>query len=371
MTERYAEAMTRLAGHPPWHVLVAVSGGADSTALLLAAVAAERAGAREDAWAEDLSAEAGRPASVLVTACLVDHGARGDEDRAAEAFCRELCERLGLALAIERVKVTRADRGWEDAARRARYEALERVRAQAGAARILTGHTADDVAETVLWRIARGASARGLGGIPERTGHVLRPLLGCRRAELREWLTEQGQEWLEDSTNADPRFLRNRIRADVLPALEEAVPQAVDSIAQAARLSREDDEYLGGLAREELVKAELSPTDLRGHASKGLRLGPGARAWSTSRLRILPGPLARRAVRAALVTAGVPADELTSRHIVLITDKLDTHGFALELPGGLTARIRRGLLLVERRSEAEAGPTNDEPPTDGRGQGGS
>jgi tRNA(Ile)-lysidine synthase len=326
VAEHYAEAMTRLAGPPPWRVLVALSGGADSTALLVAAA---------------------RISEPLVTACLVDHGARGEEDRAAEAFCTRLCERLGVSLLVERVTVTPADKGWEDAARRARYEALERARSQAGADRILTGHTADDVAETVLWRIARGASARGLGGIPERTGHVLRPLLGCRRGELRGWLLELGEEWLEDSTNADPRFLRNRIRADVLRALEAAVPQAVDSIAQAARLFREDDDHLDGLAREELVKAELSPTDLRSYAGKRLKLGPCARAWSASRLRILPGPLARRAVRAALVTAGVSADELTSRHIVLITENLDREGFALELPGGFIARSRRGLLLIE------------------------
>lgn len=346
VAERYVEAMTRLAGAPPWRVLVALSGGADSTALLLAALAAaEDRGATGGTSGPDAGDAPSTPR--LVTACLVDHGARGDEDRTAEAFCRALCERLGVALAVERVDVAAGDKGWEDAARRVRYEALERVRTQTGAERILTGHTADDVAETVLMRLARGASTRGLGGIPERTGHVLRPLLGCRRAELREWLAERGQEWLEDSTNADPRFLRNRIRAGVLPELEEAVPQAVDSIAQAARLFREDDAYLDGLAREELVKAELSPTDLRGYVSGGLNLGPCARAWSAARLRILPGPLARRAVRAALVTAGVDADALTTRHIQLLCDNLDRGGFALELPGGLTARARRGLLIVE------------------------
>lgn len=359
VAERYADAMTRLAGPPPWRVLVAFSGGADSTALLAAAVtvAGEHADSHEGGVGRgaasaltERSEGADRTPAPSVSACLVDHGARGAEDREAEVFCRAFCDRLGVPLVVERVTVTPDDKGWEDAARRARYEALERIRAQTGADRILTGHTADDVAETVLMRLARGASARGLGGIPERTGHVARPLLGCHRAELREWLVESGEDWLEDSTNTDPRFLRNRVRAEVLPALEAAVPQAVGSIAQAARLLREDDEYLDGLAREELVKAELSPTDLRAYAGKRLKLGPGARAWSAARLRILPGPLARRAVRAALVTAGVDADALTTRHIQLVCDNLDRGGFALELPGGFTARSRRGLLLVERAS---------------------
>ena len=154
---------------------------------------------------------------------------------------------------------------------------------------------------------------------------------------------------LEDSTNEDPGFLRNRIRADVLPALEAAVPQAVDSVAAAASLLREDDDYLDSMAREALAKSVVQPSELAVAVRKGLKVGAGARAWSAEQLQILPGPLKRRAVRAALIEAGVPGDDLASKHIVLICGSLDHNGFALDLPGGLVAAVRRGLLVLEER----------------------
>lgn len=340
--EVHGAAMRRLAGEPPYRVLVALSGGADSTALLA------------------LAATAGSSGAQGVAACFVDHGARGDEDSVAAGFCHELCARFGARFVETSVDIETAGQGWEDAARRARYEALEDARQEAGVDWILTAHTADDVAETVLWRLARGSSSRGLGGIPPASGHVLRPLLELRRTQLRRWLRDLPEleglappespgsagPWLEDSTNADESFLRNRIRAQVMPPLEAAVPQAVASISSAASLLREDDDYLDGLAREALAAAAISPPELEKAFKKGLDLAPGARVFSVSRLRMLPAPIARRAVRAALIDAGVPGDDLESRHILLIVQGLAKSRFALELPGGVTASLSRGFLIL-------------------------
>jgi tRNA(Ile)-lysidine synthase len=337
--DRAGQTLARLAGPPPWRVVIALSGGADSTGLLAAlATLIER---RRD----------GRPArgslspeDLAMTACHVDHGARGAEDEEAEAFCQQLCETLEVPLIVQHVKVRASGRGFEDAARRQRYLALESARRDAGAQWVLTAHTADDVAETVLWRLARGASSRGLGGIPERADHVLRPLLEVRRHELREWLAsldalstlttpERPHPWVEDSTNSDTSFLRNRMRHEILPPLCEAVPQAVESIALAAKLLREDGEYLDARAREALLAARV-----------------GQDSYSADGLASLPAPIGRRAVRVALLAAGVPGEELNSRHLILILEGLLHEGFGLDLPGGVRVAVRRGLLKASRRS---------------------
>jgi tRNA(Ile)-lysidine synthase len=339
LPDRTGQALARIGGPPPWRVLVALSGGADSTGLL-AALAALTAAPADDAPVQEGSLSR---ADLHLTACHVDHGARGAEDQEAEAFCRELCEILEVPLIVQHVKVKASGKGFEDAARRERYAALEAARRDAGARWVLTAHTADDVAETVLWRLARGASSRGLGGIPERAEHLVRPLLDVRRAELREWLSDleavsglvtadRPRPWVEDSTNADPAFLRNRVRAEVLPPLCDAVPQAVESIALAARLLREDGEYLDTRAREALLAARV-----------------GQDSYSADGIAALPAPIARRAIRVALVAAGVPADDLTSRHLILVLDGLEREGFALDLPGGVKATVRRGLLKAMKR----------------------
>ncbi|OGK94457.1 MAG: tRNA lysidine(34) synthetase TilS, partial [Candidatus Rokubacteria bacterium RBG_16_73_20] len=173
-------------------VLAAVSGGADSVALLHALVALA------PAWRLRLS--------VL----HVDHGLRPDAARDAE-FVRALGARLGVPVEVARVAVS--PRGsLEAAARAARYAALAAAADRVGAARIALGHTADDQAETVLMRLLEGAGVRGLAGIPPVRGRFVRPLIERRRAEVVAELGRTGLAWVEAPTNADPRFLRNRVR---------------------------------------------------------------------------------------------------------------------------------------------------------------
>jgi tRNA(Ile)-lysidine synthase len=279
-------------------VLVAVSGGADSVALLHLLVAlAPR-------WRLDLH--------VL----HVDHGLR--EDSAADAaFVRGLAAGLGVPAAVARVTVPPGG-SREAAAREARYAALEAEADRVGAARIAVGHTADDQAETVLMRVLAGAGVRGLAGIPPVRGRIVRPLLEVRHARLVEALAAAGVAWREDPTNRDPKFWRNRLRHEVLPWLETThAPHAVAALARVARLARAAADALDRQAAEVLdrlgvaaggaivlpraalaaLPREIAAETLRQAAA---RLGGRAslRAWGHRGLRrVLASPPPRRPFR--------------------------------------------------------------------------
>lgn len=193
------------------HVVVAVSGGADSVALLAALCRLKKAGP-----------------GVIVPAHF-HHGLRAAEADADEQFVRQLCERLGLSLVVGRGDVAgRAERqgdGVEAAAREARYAFLLQTARQHGARCVATAHTADDQAETILHHILRGTGIAGLSGMPAARplgGDVtlVRPLLAVRRAEVEAYLSERNLDYCEDSTNRDVRYTRNRIRHELMPRLE-------------------------------------------------------------------------------------------------------------------------------------------------------
>ena len=205
-------------------VVVAVSGGSDSMALLYVLAALR----------EDLGFE-------LVVAHL-DHGLRASSADDAR-FVADAAGGLGIAVVCERQDVATVAaarrRGIEEAARDARREFFHRVADEQGAARIALGHTADDQAETVLFRLARGTGWNGLCGMEPAGGRIIRPLLTVRRDDARGFLVERGLAWREDATNADLRFARNRLRESVLPELEAVNPEAVKAIARAAELARD------------------------------------------------------------------------------------------------------------------------------------
>ncbi|HVQ74346.1 MAG TPA: tRNA lysidine(34) synthetase TilS, partial [Candidatus Binatia bacterium] len=189
-------------------VLVAVSGGADSVALLHVL--------------HDLAPRLG----LTLHAGHVHHGLRVEADQDAELVAGH-CRQLGIAVHLERVCIDRArtdgDEPWagfEAEARRVRYRAFRRLAAVAGAGCVATAHTADDQAETVLMRLAQGAGPRGLAGIPPVRGPFIRPLIEVSRAEIEADLRRRGMVWADDAMNRDPRFLRTRIRHEILPLLE-------------------------------------------------------------------------------------------------------------------------------------------------------
>lgn len=203
----------------PAHVLAGVSGGADSVALLRTVLLVP---------------------GVRVSAVHVNHGLRGAASDGDEAFVRALCETLNVPIVTYHA-VPPADPG-EDWARQARYGFFREAMAHTGADALLLAHHRDDQAETLLLHLLRGAGLNGLGGMSADAWlngmRVMRPLLNCTRDELREALAAAGQTWREDASNADPRYLRNAVRGELLPLMERLTPGASGRIAAAAGLLR-------------------------------------------------------------------------------------------------------------------------------------
>lgn len=307
-------ALTDLAGAGP--VLVACSGGADSLALAAAtAFVAPRLGRR----------------AGLVT---VDHGLQpGSAERAAAVT--GWAGELGLD-PVEAVPVRVAGRpgGPEAAAREARYEALLAAARRHDAAAVLLGHTRDDQAETVLLALARGAGPRGLAGMPERRewGGVplVRPLLDVARADTRKACAALGLTPWDDPHNTDAAYARSRVRADLLPALVDALgPGVVDNLARTARLLAADTAALDALAAAALAAART--------AEGGL---------SVSALAALPTAVRTRVLHVWARELGATPAALSHRHVAAL-DALVTgwHGQGpVHLPGGIPVARRAGRL---------------------------
>lgn len=255
------EAATR-AFVPRLPVAVALSGGADSTALLVAC-------ARQ--WPGE------------VHAIHVHHGLQAAAD-GFERTCARLCESLRVPLSVERVDARHAaGESPEDAARRARYEALQRAAVSNGIRTVALAHHADDQVETVLLALSRGAGLAGLSGMRaqwERDGVLYaRPWLEVDGAQAREWLRSQGIAWAEDPTNADERFTRNRIRAALLPALREAFPQYQAMFARSARHAAQAQGLLDSIAAGDLAATGEPPTIAALRALDPARRGNLLRYW--------------------------------------------------------------------------------------------
>lgn len=213
------------------HLLVAVSGGPDSVALLAAL------------------ASLARPWRLRLSALHVNYGLRGEESEEDERFVSRLCTELGVPLVCERIDLRQAggSRGLslQARAREARYATLRRVAARLGAEKIALGHTADDQAETLLMWMLRGSGAAGLAGIPPvREGLYVRPLLGVSRADVLAYLKAKGLAFRTDSSNAKPLYLRNRVRRDLLPLLKQFNPAVVDALTRQAAILRDEDRCL-------------------------------------------------------------------------------------------------------------------------------
>jgi tRNA(Ile)-lysidine synthase len=226
----------------PLPLAVAYSGGADSTVLLLAAASR---------W----------PGQVQ--AIHVHHGLQDAAD-AFEAHCRATCAGLGVPLQVRRVHARHASgESPEEAARIARYQALARGAREAGLQAVLLGQHADDQVETLLLALSRGAGLPGLAAMPpvfQREGMVfVRPLLALGAQAIREWLGEQAIAVVEDPSNADTAFTRNRIRHLLLPALEQCFPQYRETFARSARHAAQAQELLETVAAEDLARMGGTP----------------------------------------------------------------------------------------------------------------
>jgi tRNA(Ile)-lysidine synthase len=304
---------------------VAVSGGADSVALLRVLL--------------DLRKELG----IVVSVVHFNHHLRGDEADADEKFVADLAKRYKLQFhsAGGDVKAYADEKhlSVETAARKLRYAYFEQLLADGVVNRIATGHTLDDQAETVLMRVARGAGTRGLAGIyPRRPSgarsssprslrrhggnflpSIIRPLLSMRRTELESYLRSVQQNWREDASNRDLRFTRNRIRHGILPRLERALnPSVREALADTAEIARAEEEYWEGIV------AQALPC-IVGHRS---RRDAGA-TLNALALSELPLALQRRVAIAALESLGVA---LEFKHVEEVLAVADGSAKAAALP---------------------------------------
>ncbi len=312
-------------------VLVALSGGPDSVALLR--------------LLRDL--EAGGELAVAGIAHL-NHGLR-DEADGDEQFCRALAVELGLPFRSDLVDVrARAEQlrtSLEDAGRRARYELFERVAAELHAAVIATGHTRDDQAETFLLRLLRGAGPRGLAGIHPRSGRVVRPLLDLGRDELRTYLASLGQTFRDDESNRDLSIPRNRIRHELLPVLaRDYSPGITDVLAREAAIARQDEDRLQHEAIDLLDSIVLNNEACRSGEVEAVELDAAA-------MRALHPALAVRVARMALerVASGrFVGSEHVERLLELARDPRGRG--SVSLPG--QQAVRRGETLVLGRKRA-------------------
>jgi tRNA(Ile)-lysidine synthase len=307
-------------------IVVAVSGGADSVALvhLLLEIA------------PSLDA-------AVVGIAHLHHGLRGSDADADQAFVGALA--AGLALQFHAssrdVGALARDRGIsvEQAGHEARRAFYAWAIAASGASVLATGHTADDQAETVLLRLIRGAGTRGLGGIHPRHGRVVRPLIDMTRAELRRYLAARHVAWREDATNDDPAIVRNRVRRELVPLLRERFsPAVVGALARAADVLRDDEAYLEVAATAAAASVVLQ--------------GDGSVMLDRERLARLHPALARRVVRQAIRAVG-RGGSVGARHVDSVLELVQGPGREAQvlLPEA-SATVSAGRITVRERREA-------------------
>ncbi len=297
-------------------VTCAVSGGADSVAMLHCLLALQ----------DELR--------LTVRAAHYNHHLRGAESDHDEAFVRELCRNWSVPLTVSggdvAARAAETGESLEEAARRMRYAFFASLDGF-----LATAHTADDNLETVLLNLVRGTSLRGLCGIPIRRGKFLRPLLPCTRQDILEYLAQNALSHMEDSTNAQPGCVRNRLRQQVVPLLRRENPRLAENTLSMTLRLRADDDALDDAVRQALERA----------ADKG--------GWRCSALRALPDALRARAVRAILDTKRIP--RITERHVAAVLRLIASPdpSARCDLPGGVVAaREYDRLLLIAAQPDA-------------------
>lgn len=285
-------------------VICAVSGGADSVAMLFALyLLREKLG-------------------ITLEAAHFNHNLRGEESLRDETFVRELCARYEIPLHVASGEIRPGKKGLEAAARDARYAFLESL-----PGKIATAHTADDNAETILMHLVRGTGLKGLGGIAPQRGKLIRPMLGITRREVEDFLAEWHLPHVEDSTNETDAFLRNRLRHHVMPLLAAENPRIAENLSQMALRLREDEACLSQLSHYETLP-------------------------EVETLRTLPSAVRSRMLERFLKENGVrePEDVHIAQAEALVFS--DSPSASAAFPGGVTLSRQYGRLTANPTGEA-------------------
>ncbi len=287
-------------------VLVALSGGADSMALLTVLY------------------ELKDQYSLTIFAAHFNHGIRGAEAKRDEDFCVDVCRKLGVKIFVGSADIPALAKqkgiGLEECGRQERYAFFERI---APGAKVATAHTLSDCEETFLFNLARGSSLKGLTSIPPVRGNIIRPLINCSRAEIEEYCAENNVAYVTDSTNLADEYTRNRIRHNTVPQLKEINPAFDSAFERCVNSLREDEEFLSSLAKEAVSRAKT------------------AEGYTVSQLVSLHPSVQRRAV--ALIIEGVTGEKPQLHHIEAVISLLKSGGDT-QVCGGVSLRVSRGVL---------------------------
>lgn len=313
-------------------VILMVSGGADSMALLHMAVTEPL----------DLGDGAGlsRIAKERLHVLHVNHLLRGEDADADQHFVQETCDSLGVPCTALRVDVAKfaqeRDGNVEDVGRRVRYDAArelaQKLCTEQGISRqkakILTAHTADDRAETFMMNVMRGSGMSGLASIPRHRGLIYRPLLDYTHDQLKDWLKTRTLEWHEDATNTDTHYLRAYMRHNVLPLLKARNPMLVQTVCKIADLMTDEDDYLEGKAACKLRQITL-------------RKSESSLVLDALKLSSTDVVIARRVVR-IVARQLIPEAWLEFRHVDAVLEAVAEGVGVANLPQNLEARVRLG-----------------------------
>jgi len=322
-------------------LVVAVSGGSDSVALL---------------WALWRARVAGLHRLDLVVA-HINHQLRGLESEVDEQFVRSLAQGWDLPIIVDRIDTAAYARehrlSIETAAREVRYRALDQMRIASDATALVAAHTIDDQAETVIMHLARGAGLDGLAGMRPRNGLLLRPFLGIKHETVLDALDEAGLAYRKDESNSSREHTRNRLRMDVMPPLEDTFPGASENIARTATLVRDDADFISQEVR--LLYPSLD-----------VRRSDSAVSFDEHVWRALHHALQSHVLRDVLSQLVRTPDGLSAAHLRLLMSWLGTAANASldsPLPGELQARILDGRIVLSRRLEpaVRAHPTVELP----------
>lgn len=305
------EARTLLKGGE--RVLLAVSGGADSLALL------------------HVVTRLSDRFSLRLHVAHFDHGQR-PASSADAAFVAAAAEELGIGCTIGRLEAERpAKRSIEEHLRDERERFLHATAREREVARILTGHTQNDQAETVLLNLLFGAGRRGLGGMPPARWRIARPLIDRTREETEGFCAALGLEPRRDETNLDPTFRRNKVRREVMPVLASMNPNITEQLARIADVHRDEDYFLDGVA----AQAAMASEDERGSSA------------SLERLAAAEVPVRRRAIRLLARNENLGLTFAQCEQVMRLVDS-GRDGARIDLGSGLSARRADGLLTIGR-----------------------
>ena len=329
---RRGQADTQRRGQTAAPVILMVSGGADSMALLHMAATEPL----------DLGDGIGlaRVAKERLHVLHVNHLLRGADADADQHFVQETCDSLGIPCTVLRVDVAKLaqerDGNVEEIGRRVRYDAArelaQKLCAEQGVSRqkakILTAHTADDRAETFMMNVMRGSGMSGLASIPRHRGLIYRPLLDYTHDQLKDWLKARGLDWHEDATNTDTHYLRAYMRHNVLPLLKARNPLLVQTVCKIADLMTDEDDYLEAKAARKLRQITL-------------RKSESSLVLDALKLSSTDVVIARRVVR-IVARQLIPEAWLEFRHVDAVLEAVATGVGVANLPQNLEARVRLG-----------------------------